>query len=230
MSASLGLALMLILRFGEGPYLGLPSIAHVERFVVPLLLVAALALVTAATLAVSLAHFRPPRVGRFTAAVTGGLRRRGLVSVLAGCGLIVVATNQQALTTAYRHNQASEDAELAKEGEWERAATDPRATIAVVLAGNGPYFSHRRTIDILGKSDRHIARLRVPGSGYFRPGHNKSDLDYSIHRLRPDLVDLGSSIFSPTHAMRFKRWGYEPLPNGMLVRTDSRLVDRRRLK
>ena len=72
----------------------------------------------------------------------------------------------------------------------ERAATDPRATIAVVLAGNGPYFSHRRTIDILGKSDRHVARLRVPASAPVRPGHDKEDLDYSIGQLRPDLVTM----------------------------------------
>jgi len=228
-SAALGLSLLLLLLFGKGTNFLLPSVPHVDRFAVPLVLGAALTLITATALAVSMANSRPPRVGRFATAVTTGVRRRGLVSVLVGCGLIVVATNQQALTTAYRHNPASEDAELAKVGKRERAATDPRATIAVMLAGNGPYFSHRRTIDILGKSDRHVARLRVPASAFFRPGHDKVDLDYSIRQLRPDLVDLGLPISSANQVAMFQRWGYEGLPNGMLVRADSRLVNRRLL-
>jgi hypothetical protein len=229
MSASLGLSLLLLLQFGERANFFLPSVHHVERFAVPLLVAAALALITAAALVASMASVRAPQAGRFAAAVTTGIRRRRSMSVLVGCGLIVVATNQQAATTAYRHNPAFEDAELAKVGERERAATDPRATIAVMLAGNGPYFSHRRTIDLLGKSDRHIARLRVPASAYFRPGHVKVDLDYSVRKLRPDLVDLGLPIVGVEQVTTFARWGYRPLPNGMVVRADSRLVDRRRL-
>jgi hypothetical protein len=229
MSASLGLSLVLLLRYGGQPNFFLPSVHHVERFAVPLMVTAALAFIIAAALAASMAPFRSPRVERFAVAVTTGIRRRQLTSVLVGCGLIVVVTNQQAATTAFRHNPAFEDAELAKVGERERAATDPRATIAVMLAGNGPYFSHRRTVDLLGKSDRHIARLRVPASAYFRPGHVKVDLDYSVRQLRPDLVDLGLPIVGVKQVTTFARWGYRPLPNGMVVRADSRLVDRRRL-
>ena len=52
-----------------------------------------------------------------------------------------------------------------------RSATAPEALIAVTSAGNVPYFSRRRAINILGKSDPVIARM-APVSG-FVPGHNK---------------------------------------------------------
>jgi arabinofuranosyltransferase len=63
--------------------------------------------------------------------------------------------------------------------------TRPEATIAVVAAGNVSYFGRRYAIDLLGKSDPHIARLPAhPGS---RVGHSKFDAEYSLG-LRPDLV------------------------------------------
>jgi len=72
--------------------------------------------------------------------------------------------------------------------------TDPEARVAVVWDGAIPYFSGRRAISILGKNDRHIARLKMrlpkgPGKVVaFYPGHLKWDYAYSIGRLRPDVV------------------------------------------
>lgn len=72
--------------------------------------------------------------------------------------------------------------------------TTPEATIAVVTAGNIPYFSERTSIDLLGKNDPYIARgpARINSSlfepGTFRPGHNKWDYAYSIGELQPDVV------------------------------------------
>lgn len=72
--------------------------------------------------------------------------------------------------------------------------TAPQATIAVVTAGNIPYFSQRTSIDLLGKNDVHIARgpARINSSlfepGDYRPGHNKWDYAYSIGLLQPDVV------------------------------------------
>ena len=54
-------------------------------------------------------------------------------------------------------------------------------------AGATPYFCDRPFLDLLGKSDRHIARL--PPAGPFLPGHNKWDYRYSIGELRPDVVN-----------------------------------------
>ena len=68
---------------------------------------------------------------------------------------------------------------------------DPQGSVAVAAAGTVPYYSGLRGVDVLGKSDRHIARL--PGHGYIdgvtvTPGHNKFDLHYSIEKLRPDAI------------------------------------------
>jgi hypothetical protein len=66
-------------------------------------------------------------------------------------------------------------------GRW----TQPGTTIGLHWAGVPAYFSDRPAVDLLGRSDRHIARLAVPG---FAPGHSKWDWDYVIHTRRPDLI------------------------------------------
>ncbi len=73
--------------------------------------------------------------------------------------------------------------------------TTSDATAGVLWAGAIPYFSERRGIDFLGKSDRHIAKLPPDLSGKVSandikktPGHNKYDLSYSIKKLRPTFV------------------------------------------
>ena len=75
-----------------------------------------------------------------------------------------------------------------------REVTTPEARIAVVAAGNTPYFSERYSIDLLGKSDRQIAHqpARIPADrGHaimFRPGHIKWDYAYSLGLLWPDVI------------------------------------------
>lgn len=72
--------------------------------------------------------------------------------------------------------------------------TTPDAVIAVVTAGNIPYFSGRTAVDMLGKNDPVIAHepARINSSlfnpGDFRPGHNKWDYAYSIGEQQPDVV------------------------------------------
>lgn len=70
-----------------------------------------------------------------------------------------------------------------------RDHTRPTASIAVHYGGVPPYFSGRRAIDVLGKSDRHIARLHVDR---FVPGHSKWDWDYVLGELQPDIF-IGAS-------------------------------------
>jgi hypothetical protein len=67
--------------------------------------------------------------------------------------------------------------------------TRPDATLAVHWAGVLPYFLDRSTIDVLGKCDRHIARMSVPR---FLPGHSKWDWDYILAERKPDLIDYVS--------------------------------------
>jgi hypothetical protein len=75
-----------------------------------------------------------------------------------------------------------------------RAVTMDDATITVTRAGTIPYFADRPSIDLLGKTDRHLAReaARVPAGRarftQFRPGHSKFDYRYSIEQQMPDVV------------------------------------------
>lgn len=74
-----------------------------------------------------------------------------------------------------------------------RQITTPNARIAVVAAGNTPYYAERTFIDLLGKNDPVIARqgLQVSLQGDLRearPGHSKFDYRRSIGELKPDVI------------------------------------------
>ncbi len=62
--------------------------------------------------------------------------------------------------------------------------TDPSTTLGAHWAGVPPYFSRRSAIDVLGKSDRHIARLPAR---VWSPGHSKWDWDYVLAERRPEV-------------------------------------------
>jgi len=71
----------------------------------------------------------------------------------------------------------------------------PEARVAVVWAGTLPYFCDLECVDLLGKSDRHVARLpmrvgpmQVSRFEAFYPGHMKFDYNHSILELKPDVV------------------------------------------
>ena len=84
--------------------------------------------------------------------------------------------------------------------------TTSDASIGVYWAGSIPYFTDRKAVDFLGKSDRYIAQLPPDVSGSIAwngmksvPGHNKYDLNYSIRTLEPTYVqgfDWGSQDLS----------------------------------
>jgi hypothetical protein len=89
--------------------------------------------------------------------------------------------------------------------------TTDDATVGVYFAGVIPYYTNRKAIDFLGKSDKYIARLPPDLSGavswrgmYSVPGHNKYDLNYSIKSLLPTYIQFpiwkGQNILS---------WAYE---------------------
>jgi len=66
-----------------------------------------------------------------------------------------------------------------------RKNASPDATVAVLAAGIVPYFSRLEAIDLLGKTDPHIAHMSpVAGAAL---GHGKVDPDYSFAK-RPDYV------------------------------------------
>lgn len=98
--------------------------------------------------------------------------------------------------------------------------TSPSAIIAAHAAGQIPYYSDRRTIDLLGLNDPVIAK--GPVTGPFYPGHDKWNYDYSIMQLRPDLI--ADNWVKLGDYMRDKK-DYQELDNGMYIRKDSTLLD-----
>src|SRR5574341_239463 len=98
--------------------------------------------------------------------------------------------------------------------------TSPAATIAVHAAGQIPYYSQRRTIDLLGLNDPVVAK--APPSGPFYPGHDKWNYEYSIMQLKPDLI--ADNWDKLADFMRDKS-EYQKLENGIYVRKDSTLLD-----
>lgn len=80
-----------------------------------------------------------------------------------------------------------------RDGLLIRRFTTPEARIAVVAAGNTPYFAHRYAIDLLGKGDAVIAKGAIQVQPYedwldVRPGHIKFNYAYSLGKLQPDVV------------------------------------------
>jgi len=78
----------------------------------------------------------------------------------------------------------SENRANARIGFYLREQTPPEMSVALHCAGTTAYFAERPAIDVLGKSDRHIARLPVR---VFHPGHSKWDWDYVLFERRPDV-------------------------------------------
>ena len=78
----------------------------------------------------------------------------------------------------------SANSEHVRHALYFKTHTDPDTRIAFYWAGAPAYFSERPAIDVLGKSDRHIAKLRV---ARFYPGHSKWDWDYVLRQLRPHV-------------------------------------------
>jgi hypothetical protein len=151
--------------------------------------------------------------------------RTGL-AVLAGLLLIVSANGRSVAEWALHGGLHVRDDEImVRKALAIRAASPPEARVAVVWAGAIPYFSRRPAIDLFGKSDPVIAHL-APGP-VFLPGHDKWDFEYSIGRLRPDLVDLTWNI-SLRERQQLDEWGYEKVA-GYYVRRGAE-IDRRELR
>lgn len=80
---------------------------------------------------------------------------------------------------------------------------DRHGSVAVVWAGTVPYYSQRRSVDLLGKCDSHIARLSADLTRP-RAGHNKFDLEYSLSRYKPGVVLHAISTNLPVFARDYR--------------------------
>jgi arabinofuranosyltransferase len=196
------------------------------------------------TLNGSPARFAAALLGAAAAAgvVVAARHARGRAYPAIACVLLLGAVSGPALADWSLHNAfyVREDADQARYGLIVRDGTAPAASVAVTWAGAVPYFSHRRAVDLLGKSDRAIARgpHRLDRYGRFHPGHTKWDYSHSVGRLRPDLVaHLWQD--TPADTALLERNGYRRLfareatqlgletiaPGRIWVRRDSRRVD-----
>lgn len=106
------------------------------------------------------------------------------------------------------------------------------ATLAVFSSGTLPYFSNFKAIDILGKSDKRIARLPPDMSGAIGwagmrsvPGHNKYDLHYSLIDLKPTYVQnfkIGRDDLTDYAQQNYARVHYKNI--GLWLRAESKDV------
>lgn len=67
--------------------------------------------------------------------------------------------------------------------------TASNTKVGLHWAGITAYFTDRPVVDLLGKSDRHIAKMVVD---IFVPGHSKWDWDYVMKEIKPDIF-IGES-------------------------------------
>ena len=121
-----------------------------------------------------------------------------------------------------------DDALMTRLGLFVRQGTEPQARVAMAWAGALPYFSDRPAVDLLGKNDPVIARMKPVAP--FLPGHNKWDLGHSVGQLRPDLVITFGWAFKPRELAYLREQGYEELSPGFHVHRDSRLVKRETIR
>lgn len=142
-------------------------------------------------------------------AVSGGLASATRGTMVAGIAIIVALG---AVPWFDFHKSGSEEIPLDRIvsliGVAMRYATPSNATIAYVSVGNQTYFSHRAVIDLLGYTDHYVATTAPHTEAYFLPGHNKWDYEYSIHKLRPKVVE---DLFQPTpqDIRNMTTWGYQ---------------------
>jgi hypothetical protein len=116
-----------------------------------------------------------------------------------------------------------EDGVMARAGMALQRATEGHVSVAADWAGAIPYFARRPAVDLLGKNDRHVAR--GPLRAAFYPGHSKWDVEYSIGRLRPDIV-VWTRFTTAADRLHLDRLGYERFPNGISVLRAATGVDR----
>lgn len=104
--------------------------------------------------------------------------------------LLVLSLAKKPLTVNENQNQVQIARNI-------NSITKKNAKIAVVWSGIIPYFSNRYYIDVLGKSEKVIAREQAHFNNEqqgslrslvsFWPGHNKWDYKYVVSRYKPDI-------------------------------------------
>lgn len=84
-------------------------------------------------------------------------------------------------------------------GKWLHDNVPTDTFIAVDAAGQIPYYSDLRTLDMFGVNDVHTAHLKIETMGQGVPGHEKFDFDYIMWR-QPDLIIAGARFLDGSDA------------------------------
>ncbi|AXK49652.1 hypothetical protein CRU87_09225 [Aliarcobacter trophiarum LMG 25534] len=147
------------------------------------------------------------------------------VLLLGGATLIIISSEPWYKSMTDNIPLLKSDIWRAKLGVHINKNTDKDVIVAVHATGQIPYYSDRNTLDLLGKSDSHIAKL--PPATKFRPGHNKWNYEYSIGKLQPDLIadEWGKSRYYLSKQTNYKR-----LKNGIWIRITSQFIDTKELE
>jgi hypothetical protein len=119
-----------------------------------------------------------PVAGRYGAAAITG--------VALFLNFMLSSTWSELSSLAREHEYLSSRASVA---QWLDHVASPDDTILLGEIGQIGYSTDRVVYDIFGLVDAHIAHLDVPTLGSGKPGHEKSDLSYSMG-LRPNWVVL----------------------------------------
>lgn len=119
--------------------------------------------------------------------------------------------------------QYKDEANYTRLGLLIRETTPPTLRMAVAAAGATPYFAQRPTEDLLGKNDRHVAKLAP--RGVFSPGHDKWDYEYSLAERKSDLI-VETVDVNPTDEAYIESLGFQKLENEMRLRADAPVARR----
>jgi hypothetical protein len=106
--------------------------------------------------------------------------------------------------------------------------TSPDTTIGVFWAGVPPYVCDRSYVDLLGRTDRHIAK--VPVTEFRGPGHAKWDWDYILNERRIDVLSSITDELQPRDDFR-AQYCIARLPRADIVvpvrkQAEQKLLDR----
>ncbi len=90
-------------------------------------------------------------------------------------------------------------------GKWLRENLPADTYIAVDAAGQIPFYSDLRTLDLFGLNDLNIAHRRVERMGRGTPGHEKMDMNYVVFEARPDYIIIYGTAFDWLAAYGYER-------------------------
>jgi len=90
-------------------------------------------------------------------------------------------------------------------GKWLYEHEDPETYIAVDAAGQIPFYSDLKTLDLYGLNDLTIAHRQVENMGQGTPGHEKMDMDYVLFVAQPDYIIIYGTAFDWLSAFSYQR-------------------------